>query len=268
MLLRIFFYMKGYFLVKIIGHSPERFYNLCSNRGIELRNIMPIEEGGYKFFIDRTDYEEILPLLDKTGTSVEILEQYGLPYFLKRYKKRKIFALGFLICIGIVYGLSLFVWDIQVTGNKQYSKEEVISYVEQKYLAFGTLKSKVNCAKIEEELREYYDQIAWISCELKGTQLHIQIKETLKPNEDVEAKIPCDIVARKSGIITSIVTRNGTPLVKVEDTVKKGDVLISGVIHIYDDTNTLLESEIIPAQGDILAQTLYYYEDSFSMNYY
>ena len=268
MLLRIFLYMKGYFLVKITGHSPERFFNLCSNRGIELRSIVPIEEEGYTFFLDRADYEEIVPLLEKTGTQVEILQQYGLPYFLKRYRKRKIFALGFLLCVGIVYGFSLFVWDIQVSGNVQYSKEEVISYVEQKYLAFGTLKSKVDCAKIEEELREYYDQIAWISCELKGTQLHIQIKETLQQNEDVEDKVPCDIIARKAGIITSIITRNGTPLVKINDTVQKGDVLISGVIHIYDDTNTLLESEVIAAQGDVLAETVYYYEDTFAMSYY
>lgn len=268
MLLRIFFYLKGYFLVKIIGHSPERFFNLCSNRGIELRNMIPLEEGGYTFFLDRTDYEGIIPLLEKTGTQVEIVEQYGLPYFFKKYRKRKMFALGFFLCIGIIYGLSLFVWDIQVNGNEQYSKEEVIAYVEQKYLTLGTLKSKVDCAKMEEELREYYDQIAWISCELKGTQLHIQIKETLKQNEDVIDKIPCDVIARKSGIITSIITRNGTPLVKIKDVVKKGDVLISGIIHIYDDSNTLLESEVIAAQGDILAQTVYYYEDSFTMSYY
>ncbi len=268
MLLRFFFYLKGYFKVKITGHSPERFFNLCSNRQIELRTLIPLEDGGYTFFIGRAEYDEMIPLLEKTGTSVEILEQFGLPYFLKRYRKRKLFALGFLLCIGIVYGLSLFVWDIQVSGSQQYSKEEVIQYVEQKYLTFGTLKSKVDCAKMEEELREHYDQIAWISCELKGTQLHIQMKETLKPNEDVDNTVPCDIVARKAGIVKSIITRNGTPMVKEGDQVKKGDVLISGTIHIYDDTNTLLESESINAQGDILAQTVYYYEDSFSMNYY
>lgn len=267
MLFRLFFYLKGYFRVKITGHSPERFFNLCSNRQIELRNVLPVDDG-YTFIIGRQEYEEVLPFLEKTGTSLEVLEQIGLPYILQKYRKRKLFVLGCLLCIGLIYGLSLFVWDIQVSGSQQYTKEEVIQYVKQQYVTLGTLKREVDCAKIEEELRQYYDQIAWISCELKGTQLHIQIKETLKENEDVNSNIPCDIVARKAGIIRKIITRNGTPMVKEGMEVNKGDVLISGTIHIYDDTNTLLESESIGAQGDIVAQTIYPYDDQFAMHYY
>lgn len=268
MLIHIYYYVLGYLKVRLTGYSPERFFNLCSNREIEIREVKADEEGGYVFLIGKSEYEEIQPLLEKTRTHAEVIDQYGLPYFLHRYRKRKLFFLGFLLCLFIVYGLSLFVWDIQVTGAHQYSKEEMIDYVQEKYLTFGTLKSKVNCAKMEEDLREHYDQIAWISCELKGTQLRIQVKETLKQNEDVKNEMPCDIVARKAGIIKSIITRNGTPMVKEEQQVKKGEVLISGTIHIYDDTNTLLESELLPAQGDIMAQTVYAYEDSFTMSYY
>ena len=32
MLLRFFFYLKGYFKVKITGHSPERFFNLIGQK--------------------------------------------------------------------------------------------------------------------------------------------------------------------------------------------------------------------------------------------
>ena len=268
MFLHIYYYVLGYLKVHLTGYSPERFFNLCSNREIELREVKADEEGGYFFLIGRSEFEELEPLLEKTRTSAKIVGKYGMPYFFQRYRRRKLFFFGFLLCLFIVYGLSLFVWDIQVMGAHQYSKEEMVDYIQQHYLAFGTLKANVDCAKMEEELREHYDQIAWISCELKGTQLRIQVKESLKQNEDVESQVPCDIIARKSGVITDMITRNGTPLVKEGDQVKKGDVLISGTIHIYDDTNTLLESELLSAQGDIMAKTTYAYEDSFAMNYY
>lgn len=268
MIERILHYIRGIHSITVQGNSVERFLNLCANHNIPLWNIKPKEEGGYSFSLESRYYEQLEPLLEKTNTEIVCVEKTGLRHFFKKYKKRKMFALGCILCMMFVYSLTFFVWDIHISGNSQYTKEEVTDYVEENFVKMGTLKNQVDCAKLEEILREKYDQIAWISCELKGTQLRITWKETLPVQEDMKEKNPCDIVARKAAVVTRIITRNGTPMVKEKAVVKQGDVLISGIIHLYDETNTILESESIVAQGDVFGKTTYQYEDSFPIHYY
>lgn len=259
--------MKGYLRVIIGGQSPERFLNLCSNKNILIWNLIAVEDG-YEFNISRKAFWELKPILKKTNTNVKIVDKIGLPFFLFRYRKRKLFFLGILLCMTIVYGLTLFVWDIRVIGAYTYSKEDVISYVKDNYVQLGSMKNQVDCAKLEEDLREYYTNIAWISCELKGTQLVVHFKESIGQNDKDKNEKPHDIIALKDGVISNIITREGTPVVKQNDTVKKGDVLISGTINILDEGNQIIETDYLCAQGDVRAKTVYQYEDSFDLSYY
>ena len=48
---------------------------------------------------------------------------------------------------------------------------------------------------------------------------------------------------------------------KVRDQVKKGDILISGTIYIYNDNNEVLETNYVPADGDIYGESSELYED-------
>lgn len=265
---KIWHYIKGVCFLVVQGNAVERFFNLCANHNISLWNIQPKENGMYSFSLESKYYIQLEPLLEKTNTKIVYSEVNGLRYFFQKYKKRKMFALGCILCMIFVYSMTLFVWDIHIVGNSQITESEVIDYIQDNFVTLGTLKNKINCAKLEEKLREEYEQIAWISCELKGTQLRITWKETLPIQEDMKETTPCDIVARKSAIITSIITRNGTPVVKEKSIVKQGDILISGIIHLYDETNTILESESIVAQGDVFGKTTYQYKDSFPIHYY
>jgi similar to stage IV sporulation protein len=51
----------------------------------------------------------------------------------------------------------------------------------------------------------------------------------------LDRQTPCDIVATKDGLITGIVTGAGKPLVKVNDVVKAGQVLVSGKLEMVSD---------------------------------
>lgn len=267
MLISLMKYLNGYLRVIVSGHSPERFLNLCSNRNLLIWKLLPAEDG-YEFNISRKAFMELEPILEKTNTHIKIVDKVGLPFFLYRYRKRKLFVLGLFLCLGLLFAMTRFVWDIHIVGAYTYSKEEVTKYIEENYLKIGCLKTQVNCAKMEEELREHYDNIAWISCELVGTRLTIKMKESIRQEDEVESDKPCDIVALKDGTIMSIITRNGTPLVKVGDTVKKGDILISGTVNIYDDAQQVIETDYVGSKGDIYAQTKYSYNNSFPLRFY
>ena len=68
-------------------------------------------------FVSVKDYRKLRPFARKTGTKIILLEKYGVPFFLHRFRKRKIFFGGMAACIVLVYVMSLFVWNIHIEGN-------------------------------------------------------------------------------------------------------------------------------------------------------
>ncbi len=73
-------YIRGYLRIRVSGFSPERFMNLCSNKGILLWKI--VKEGDvYYMNINLKGFRALRPIVRKTGTRVAVLERYGLPFF-------------------------------------------------------------------------------------------------------------------------------------------------------------------------------------------
>ncbi len=179
MLLSIYRYIKGYLKIRVIGYSPERFLNACSHRGIYIWGIMP-SGGAYDMYITVSGFHKLKPVIRKTGAKVVITERIGIPFYLFRYRKRKVFFAGAALSIAFIYFLSLFVWSIDVKGNRKYTDEALIAFLEEQGVAHGMRLSKVDCDRIVKDIRKSYDEIIWVSASIEGCRLIVQIKE----NED------------------------------------------------------------------------------------
>lgn len=255
-------YLAGYVRVKLTGYATERFLNLSTNHGMYIWG-MEHHDDTYEFFIGLEDFFKIRPLVKKTRTQVRVIKRYGFPFFLHRYRKRKLFLLGFLFGVGIIYGFSSYVWKIEVCGNSALSEDTILRHLQEQKVCVGTAKKGIDCEELEAELRQYFPNVIWTSVRLEGTKLTVDVKENLITKEPEEGKADTkakDIVADKDAVILSIVTRNGTPKVKAGDKVKKGKVLVSGRIDILNDAKEVKGYEYCKADADILAQTSYTYQ--------
>lgn len=267
MLLILLRYIFGYVKAEVYGFAPERFMNLIIKNDVVIWDVESTEQG-YIFYTGRKNLMKMKPYLQKTNMKIRLLKKYGLPYFLKQHKKRTAFLVGFLLFCVMVYVLSLFVWEVKVTGEDKLVADSLLKVIEEQYVPLGTVKSKVDCSKLEESLRKDFDEISWISCELKGTSLTVYLEEGMAPKVQTEDSKTGDLVAAKDAVLTKMITRQGTPVVKVKDTVKKGDILISGTIYIYDDNNEVMETSYVAADGDVYGKTTEEYEDYVDLKYY
>ncbi len=266
MLIKLFRWFRGYLLVKMQGQSPERFINLCSNRYIYLWDLKHVD-GNYEFRIMLKDYYKLKPIVRKTGTIPYIRKRQGMPFLVHKYRKRKGYLAGILLFCVILYILSLFIWDISVLGGHSYTPEAMLKFLNSKQIYVGLQKKYIDCQEIEELIRGTYKDIGWVSAEIKGTRLIIKITETNMPAPAVTATENCHIIASKDCIITHMVTRTGTPKVEVGSVVKKGDILVSGVVDIIGDNDTLVARKPVIADADITGKTYYNYKDKISLNY-
>ena len=96
---------------------------------------------------------------------------------------------------------------------------------------------------IQRKLSDRIEVLTWVGVELKGTTYHFQVVEKQQP-EKVEETSPQNLVAEKKAIITHMFVEKGKSIVKVNDYVGKGQLLVSGII------GTEKEPEIVSGKRD------------------
>ena len=277
-------YMRGYVKIRVEGYSPERFLNLCRHHQIYIWGLTPCGNA-YELYMSLKGFRKLRPIVRKTHTRVVLISRVGLPFFIYKYRKRKLFFLSFFLCMGLLYLYSSFIWDIHFEGNEKWTNETLLEFLETKNVAPHMPKSKVDCAQIVKDIRKEYDDIVWVSASIDGSRLNIQIKEnedtfredgedkTVSPAKGVDAQSqedteqPKDLIASKDGVITSIITRTGVPQVHEGDKVSKGDILVSGRVEVVNDSLEVVGYQYQKADADIFADTQMHYKDTISTKY-
>lgn len=246
-------YFRGYVTVKVWGYSVERLLNLCGNHNILVWDIE--DHGDYHTMrMSIAGFFALKPLLKKTGTKAAVLGKYGLPFFVSKMRRRKLFVAGLACCIFFWCLTSRFIWDIRIEGNYALTEDVLMDYLEEQGVHTAMKKSALDIEELEQALREDYDMITWTSAQLRGTTLLIHIKENEMPvydNQKQERERGMDIVAEKEGVVTYIITRSGVPVVACGDSVQKGDVLVSGAVPVYNEDTTVRRYQYVEADADI-----------------
>ncbi|MBQ2987003.1 MAG: sporulation protein YqfD [Tyzzerella sp.] len=263
----LFRYIQGYLKVRVTGYSPERFLNLCKNKKIDVWGL-EARQNAYDMYIRISGFRKLKPILKKTQTKVTIEGRYGMPFFFHKYRKRKLFFAGIILCVILIYSFTFFVWDIHLQGNLTITNNVLLEYLESKNISHGMLKAKVDCEQISKDIRKNFDDIIWVSTSVQGTRLFIHVKENTDTFEMTEEQNePSDIVADKDGVIKSIVTRNGVPQVVAGDEVKTGDLLVSGTVDVLNDAKEVVAHRYVMSDADILIERIVQYEDKILKKY-
>ena len=265
MLERLLHNWHGYVKLRLHGYSPERFLNLCNARKLEIWGIL-CKNGDYEFYMTVPGYRKVRPLVRKSRVRLRVLERRGLPFFLYRNRKRKLFGAGVAGFFILLYVMSLFIWDIEFEGNHQYTYDTLIRYLAEQDVNYGMYKKQIDCEELESGFRANFPEITWVSARVSGTRLLIHIKEnevlSTLPEKD---ETPCDLVAAKPGVITSMIVRQGTAQVAIGDEVEAGQVLVKGIVSIKNDSDEEINRYAVRADADVTARTVETYRKSFPL---
>ena len=245
-------YIFGYLNVTVEGYYIERFINTCMSKGIFFWGMKRTKSTIMHMNIGADEFKQAIKIAKKHGCRIKIDNKHGLPFVLKKYKKRKIFFLLLLLVLVSIYILSRFIWNIEIDGNTTIDRNEIIQALNDGGLNVGTLKSKVNTEEIINQIRYKRDDIAWIGIELTGTNAIVKIVESEVKPEIVNDSDYCNIVASKDGIIEKATAQNGTIMVTNGQEVKKGDIIIAGYME-----GKYTDRYYVNAQGEVKAKVTY-----------
>ena len=258
-------YWEGYLRIRLKGFSPERFLNLCMAKQIVIWDLR-YQEDGYQFLISIRDYRRVRPLVKKAQVRLKILGRYGLPFFLYRNRKRKLYVAGVAAFFLVLFVMSRFIWDISIEGNRRFTDDTLLHYLDSQDVRYGQMKRKIDCDLLEESIRSNYPEIIWVSARISGTRLMIKLKENeVMGSIPVKENEPRDLVAEKPGTITRMVVRRGKAQVRVGDSVEEGTILVRGAVPIYNDAEELVREQPVRADADIYAITTENYQETIPL---
>lgn len=251
MILDLWNFLRGYVIIEVEGFSVERFINLATHKGVYLWDVKR-DKHSIRMKVSMKAYQLLDTCAQKTLCNIKVLKEKGLPVLFKQYKKRKVFFLGIFICFMILAALSSYIWEIDIQGNERLTDVQILQALKKEGLSVGRFKWKIHQTDIEYKMIKNHKDIAWISIGIKGTRATVQLTETIPKPSFIDRLTPCDVVAAKDGIIESIAVQSGDVKVATQTSVRRGDVLISGVIPMADET-----TKLVHASGEILAKVWY-----------
>jgi similar to stage IV sporulation protein len=248
----------GYLLISLEGRGLVRLLNLTSRNDIYFWDLK-YKGNTATMKLRPRDFKKLRPLLRKTGCKVTILQKKGTLFLIFFGKRRKGLLLGILLFSLALYFFSAAIWSINVEGNVEVSKEEVVGVLEKYGVKRGTLKRNLDLTELERKLILELRDLSWVGINLRGVYLQIQVAERLKePAPEAET---LNLVASKDGLVSDILVLAGQAKVEKGDTVSKGQLLIAGEmvekIYISDEE---YEERILPVRARGVVEAHVWYE--------
>ena len=245
--------------LKITGKDVKRFIKKLYINKIFIEEIEISNNIAY-ITVDKDNYKKILDI--KTIYEIELIRLYGFVKLIDLLSRFKVLII--CLCIGFIYYifLSNIIFKVDVIHSKKDIRDLI--YKELKYYGiekYSFIKSYDKKELIENKiLNKHKDKIEWIEIERVGVRYVVKVEERIIKNK-TKNKSPRNIIAKKDGIIYKIDAYKGEVIKKVGDYVKKGDVIISGLIMKKDE----IKNEVA-ADGIVYAEV--WYKTNVSIPYY
>lgn len=259
--LRILNFLKGYLIISVSGLFTERFINICTHRELRIWDIK-YKNGEIYAAMAVEDFFKLRDVAYITKVRVRTFKRVGLPFLIKRYKRRWPIVFAVLLFIFIIYFLSSHIISIDVSGNERIPTDRIYAELSEVGVKRWVRSKDIHPERIRNEIMIMDEDVSWLGVNVRGSRVYIEVAERIDyksiPHETEEI---CNVIATKDGVIEEICVMQGQGFAKRDDAVKKGELLISGIM---DSAYGVRE---VHAYGEVIARTEYKEEGTYSLVY-
>ena len=221
-------YIRGYYVITVEGIGTERFLNYLIRNNIKVFNVTRISDTKIQLCVDRDDIKDFKKAYRGNDFQIKIKQKTGIPFIVKRIYKYKGMWICAILSLVILMSTSQFVTDVYIDCPEGIKQEEVRNELSKLGLKPGIYKKNIDRKKIRDSIMVTFDDIAYISVNVTGTNVFVTITKKAETLSSKEQSNYCNIISEKNAIIEKVVPRSGNAVVSEGDIVQKGDLLISG----------------------------------------
>ncbi|MDD2409210.1 MAG: sporulation protein YqfD [Bacilli bacterium] len=258
--------MNSFIIIEVKGYI-DRFIKKLIKNHISIYNINYLSNDKILIKINLHDYKVVkrLGYLSK----IKIIKYKGSEGIKKHIRNNIYIYIIILLCFALMDILTSYIVKIDIIHEnsqvRKLVKEELKTYGIKR---FSLKREFDDLEKIKNKILDNNrNKLEWISITRKGMIYEIRIEERIITDTSKEEGHR-HLISYKNALITKVICTKGDLLVRSGDYVKKGDILISGEIKLFDEVkgNILATGEVY---GDVwytsdIRFPLYYEEKTFT----
>ncbi|NLI67445.1 MAG: sporulation protein YqfD [Bacilli bacterium] len=205
-----------------------------------------------------TDLKRIEQIASDLNYTFSVREREGFFVHLLSFWVKKERIITVIFAILFLFFISNTIWNVTITGVSTPIENEIERMLREMGIYRGAfVLNRADVDEVETNIKQALPELLYINVKKRGTIYEIEAKEKQQPLEKRVAS-PSHLVAKKSGIIKKMLIKNGQIVVNVNDFVKKGDLLVSGIIDLNENEDEENKEKItMRAEGKVYANTWY-----------
>ena len=172
----LYLYIFGYIDIKVSGFFTERFVNLCFAKSVFLWKLNRISSVELGVRISIKDFKKIHKIARTSKCRVHIASKQGLPFLLHRYRRRKIFAITFMVVAILIFGLTRFIWNVEIHCDGDINTEQIISILKECGIEKGKRISQINTEKAINTICLKAEKVSWCGIKIQGTNVIVNLE--------------------------------------------------------------------------------------------
>ena len=157
--------------------------------------------------------------------------------------------LGLLAAAAATFVLQEFVWTIEVEGNDRLPAGQIVQALEELGIAPGTWGPSIDSPETRNWMLLRMPELAWLAVNRSGGRVQVLVTERQQPPDTRAPYAVANVVAARDGVLTEVSVTEGMRLCAVGDTVRQGQLLVSG----YEDYGLFIRP--VCASAEIYART-------------
>ena len=245
--------LRGQVRIRAECAFPERVLNLCGAQDLAFWDLEWESPTAFTCRLSRRDWKRLREAGKKLDCTFSVVGREGAPYFLLRFRHRQALLIGLVGCALALFLGSFFIWDFQVEGNETVPTERILRALEKNGVGLGTFGLSLDGEDIRNHVLLDVPELIWIAVNVSGCRAEVQVRERTPPPVMIDRREPCNLVARRAGLVKKVQTIGGVSCVIPGSAVTEGQILISGV----EDTDTV-GARVLAGMGKVEARTWYH----------
>lgn len=222
-------YFDRYEWIRFTSAEPERILNKLTAESIELGDIEWVDFLTVQIKVKHVHLMPAKNLFEAESVHYQVIGKSGMLWRVFNICSRPVLLLGLFLFIFLASWLPGRVLFVEIKGNENVSEKLILQNMESCGFHIGMESSKLRSEEMKNMLLGKIPDLQWIGITTSGCVATIHVKERSFMQEKMQME-SCisSIIASHDGIISEMTIYSGNPLVKVGDSIKAGDILISG----------------------------------------
>ena len=217
--------------------------------GIVLHHVLRVDELTATFCIPQQQKQMAVDIIEQNGGKIEKSVPASGILLLQGFLRRPVLVFAAALLCFMSCFLPSRVLFITVVGNESIPKQQILDAASICGIRFGAVRREIRSENVKNHLLEELPDLKWVGVNTSGCVAQIAVQERRLPEMQPNLPVVSSVIAASDGVISDMTVKSGTPLCRVGQAVKRGQLLVSG----YSDCGRCLYGT--RADAEIYAQT-------------